>query len=334
MSLTYLAPTLTLVLEMARRNGVDPTPLLQAAAVDPDRLEDPDYRLRLERVLGLLVALEAKLPGPDAVLDVHTVWNPNAMGVLGHGWLTSPTLRAAFERLARFSRIVSEGVQVKIGEERVLDQEALTLDFHFREPEKAPVLRMSGAMAMVLAMCQALAGRDFHPLQVTLAHPAPRDTGPWFTLFQCPVVFGAPGCGFTITREAADTQLAPVPAQLEQLHDRLMLEYLADMEHGDLAEKVKAVIVELLPSGQVTDTRVARQLYMTPRTLQRRLQENGTTFKSLLTEVRNELAEHYLREGRYSLSEISYLLGFSELSAFSRAFKRWKGVSPSAYRTA
>jgi AraC-like DNA-binding protein len=183
-------------------------------------------------------------------------------------------------------------------------------------------------------MCQALAGRDFHPLEVALAHAAPSDTGPWFEHFRCPVVFEAPVCRFVVSEEAAAAARTPVSAHLEQLHDRMMLDYLQNMEGGGLEEKVKAAIVELLPSGEVTDAKVAEQLFMTDRTLQRRLHQSGTTFKQLLTEVRNELAEHYLREGRYSLSEISYLLGFSELSAFSRAFKRWKGVPPSAWRAA
>ncbi len=331
MALTYLAPALTMVLEVARRNGVEPTPLLRDLAIDPARIEDPDYRLRIEQVIALQAALEAKLP-ENAPLELHGVWNPNALGVLGHGWLTSPSLRSAFERLARFSRIVTEGVGVAVVEGTVMETPAVSLELGFHEPERAPRLRMSGTQALLLAMCQALAGRDFHPLEVTLAHTTPEESGPWFALFQCPVRFGAPRCRFSIAAEVADAPLAPVPAQLAQLHDQLMLDYLAGMESSDLAEKVKAVIVELLPSGQVTDAKVAHELFMTPRTLQRRLKERGTTFKSLLTEVRHELATHYLRDGRYSLSEISYLLGFSELSAFSRAFKRWAGVAPSAYR--
>ncbi len=331
MALTYLAPALTLVLEVARRNGVDPTPLLRDLAIDPGRIDDQNYRLRIEQAVALQAALEKQLP-QSASLTLHEIWNPNAMGVLGHGWLTSSTLRSAFERLERFSRIVTEGIDVVVVEEAVMDTPVVSMKANFIEPDKAPFLRMSGTQAILLAMCQALAGRDFHPLEVTLAHAAPEESGPWFALFQCPVRFGAPRCCFSIAAEVADAPLAPVPAQLAQLHDQLMLDYLAGMESSDLTEKVKAVIVELLPSGQVTDAKVAHELFMTPRTLQRRLKERGTTFKSLLTEVRHELATHYLRDGRYSLSEISYLLGFSELSAFSRAFKRWAGVAPSAYR--
>ena len=99
-----------------------------------------------------------------------------------------------------------------------------------------------------------------------------------------------------------------------------------------MAQKVKAIIVDQLPSGNVTDESVARTLYMSSRKLQRQLQNAGTTFNTLLNEIRKDLAQKYLREQDTSMTEIAFLLGFSESSAFSRAFKRWMGVSPTQYR--
>ncbi len=327
MALSYYAPALTITLDLARDAGVDSEPLLRAHRIDLEAVNNPRARLRLDHVLQFLQDLEERLPSRLAGLDAARFWTPNAMGVLGHAWLTSRTLRAAFHRLARFSRVVSEGVKVNLVE----TETSATLEFHFLHPGLAPWLRPDGTLAMLLAMCQALGGKSFRPQEVHVPHAQPRRTQPYRHLFGCPVLFRAEACRFQISAQAADAPRTAPPEQLEQLHDRLMLDYLRQMDEADLIGRVKGVIVDLLPSGNVTDARVARELHMTSRTLQRRLQERGTTFKRLLTEVRTDLAAQYLREGRHNLSEISFLLGFSELSAFSRAFKRWHGRPPSDY---
>jgi AraC-like DNA-binding protein len=113
-----------------------------------------------------------------------------------------------------------------------------------------------------------------------------------------------------------------------------MIEYLAELDQDHITQKVKAIIIDHLPSGNVTDEGVARALHMSSRKLQRQLQSAGTTFNTLLNEIRQDLAKQYVRDQDISMTEIAFLLGFSESSAFSRAFKRWTGVSPSAYRKA
>ena len=329
MGKTFLAPALTLLLDVARANGVDPKPLLQKHTIDPWALRRPNARLRLDSVLRFFEDLERRFPEPSAGLSASRFWNPNAMGPLGYAWLTSRTLRAAFHRLARFNHIVSEGGSITMVERAAEGLVALRVDLV--RPDIAPFLRMDASLALILAMTQALAGRDFTPAAVALAHPAPADTRPYAALFGCPVAFDAAHCEFAITLEAAEAPRTTTPPQLEQLHDRAMIEYMGRLKEENVVERAKAAMIDLLPSGGVTDARVAHELCMTPRTLQRRLREEGTTFKRLLTELRMELAEHYLGAGRYTLSEISFLLGFSELSAFSRAFKRWTGRAPSEY---
>ena len=104
------------------------------------------------------------------------------------------------------------------------------------------------------------------------------------------------------------------------------------MHEDDFSRKVERAIAELLPSGDISDDKVADALFMSTRTLQRRLSEEGLTYKQLLESVRHTLAGQYIRDEKLSLNEISYLLGFSEQSSFSRAFKRWTGTSPSEAR--
>jgi AraC-like DNA-binding protein len=96
--------------------------------------------------------------------------------------------------------------------------------------------------------------------------------------------------------------------------------------------QVKTKLIQELPSGNISEEIIAEDLYMSQRSLQRRLREEGTTYKELLNETRRDLAAQYIKASSVSINEITYLLGFSEPSNFSRAFKRWTGVSPSEYR--
>jgi AraC-like DNA-binding protein len=112
-----------------------------------------------------------------------------------------------------------------------------------------------------------------------------------------------------------------------------MVEYLAQLDDDNIIERIKAAIIDQLPSGQVTDSSIADALYLSRRTFHRRLLQQNTTFRAILNEVRQKLASQYITDSSLSLNEISFLLGFAEISSFSRAFKRWTGTSPSAFRT-
>ena len=107
---------------------------------------------------------------------------------------------------------------------------------------------------------------------------------------------------------------------------------LAGLGNGDITHKVKNAILELLPDGRMSDAKVAETLFMSNRNLQRKLEAQGTTFKTILTELRKELASKYIQDPQLTLTEVSFMLGFSEMSAFSRAFKQWTGQSPKAQR--
>ena len=183
-------------------------------------------------------------------------------------------------------------------------------------------------------MCRMNYIEDLAPVLVTLVHSMPACSPKFFEYFRSPVLFEAPTYSITLPIEAVDRILTGSNPQLAELNDQVMIEYLAKLDQNHITLKVKAAIIDQLPSGSVTDETVARALYMSSRKLQRQLQRAGTSFNNLLNEIRQDLAQKYLREEDTSMTEIAFLLGFSESSAFSRAFKRWMGVTPSQYRKA
>jgi AraC-like DNA-binding protein len=114
--------------------------------------------------------------------------------------------------------------------------------------------------------------------------------------------------------------------------DQYIIRYLAELDKNNIVQRVKGAIIDMLPSGGVCDEKVAQQLNMSTRSLQRKLQDVSTTFSKLLDEVRQEIAEHYIHDPTVSLTEIAFILGYSEYSSFWRAYKRWTQTSPSAIR--
>lgn len=112
----------------------------------------------------------------------------------------------------------------------------------------------------------------------------------------------------------------------------MLIEYVAKLGDDNIVEQTKVAIVQELASGNISDAIIARSFNMTERTLQRRLRCHGVTFKTLLNQVRMDLADTYIRDNKLSLSEILFIPGFAEISSFSHAFKRWTGKSPTDYR--
>jgi AraC-like DNA-binding protein len=148
------------------------------------------------------------------------------------------------------------------------------------------------------------------------------------------VQFDAPQPEFVLTRVQAEAPLPAASRELAVANDAMLADYLRTLDHGDVVSRVKTAIIEHLPSGAPSADLIAKDLFMSARTLHRRLSDAGTSVSETLEAVRRELAEQYINDPSRSLSEISFLLGFSEQSAFSRAFRRWTGQPPSAARDA
>jgi len=127
----------------------------------------------------------------------------------------------------------------------------------------------------------------------------------------------------------------PLPAvnrELARANDRILADFSRSLSESSFASRVRKAIMEGLSSGKPSAAEVARNLAIAQRTLQRKLQEEGTTFQDVADEVRKELALQYVQSGEYDLSEVTYLTGFSSTSSFTRAYKAWTGRTPSEDR--
>jgi len=184
-----------------------------------------------------------------------------------------------------------------------------------------------------MALSREVCTQRVVPLAVHLSLPAPDDPSAFDAHFACPIHFGAPRDAF----EVSDAQLA-LPnrlgdASISHFFDTHLDHALTELPEDDgLTRRVRSEISHALSEGVPTLTQMAKLLGMSRRTLQRRLAEVGVAYQALVSEVRRTLAEQLLRSSDYALAEVAFLTGFSDQSTFSRAFKRWSGQTPRAYR--
>jgi AraC-like DNA-binding protein len=187
-------------------------------------------------------------------------------------------------------------------------------------------------MATLVKFCRIIAGRHLNPAKACFRQDEPADPGIYFEQFRCPLEFSCPDTVLALRIEDVDKRLTGSNDQLAELNEHIVVKYLAHSAKQDIVNRAKAAIIDGLAEGRVSETSIAESLHMTPRNLHRKLQKENTSFKLLLTEVRKELAHQYIQDRSKTLTEISYLLGFSEASSFSRAYKGWTGQAPSEAR--
>ena len=327
---TNKASLLIILWNLLESYKIDPKPVFREMVLNPELMRQSRGRFRRDNIDNLWRKASEIIDDPCFGLKAAEVWHPSNLGALGYAMLASNTIRTSLDRLDRYHRFLSDQEFMKLDETK--EGLRLTLVLSHRGvdiPEQN-----DASLAVTLSMCRMNYVEDLAPVLVTLTHPKPSCSAKFFEYFRCPVLFDAPTYSLTLAVEAIDKVLPGSNPQLAELNDQVMIEYLAELDQDHIIQKVKAIIIDQLPSGKVTVENVARALFMSSRKFQRQLQNAGTTFNTLLNDIRQDLAQKYVREQDTSMTEIAFLLGFSESSAFSRAFKRWMGVSPTEYRKA
>ena len=314
----------------AAANGVTAEALYASAKLDPSVLLDPDNRIPFAQLVALYENAADLSGDTNFGLHVGESVNPSAFDVVGYCAINSPTLGAAFTRVARYHSIWTDGALFTL--ESSGDTSAVV--YRYVDPTIVDHRQDSEmTLATVAALCRNIATPDFVPTAVEFQHDAPADTSEHQRLFRCPIEFRAPANRLSFASRFLAFPIAKADPSLCVLLDRHAEELLAKFPpRNSLVDQVRSIITGELRGGDPSLERVADQLGFTPRTLQRKLQELGASHNELLDQMRRQLAIRYLREREMAICEVAYLLGFSESSSFHRAFKRWTGVTPKEFR--
>ncbi len=330
MNLTKLASVQLVLWNICRQYNQDPEAIFQKAQLDPALMYQPGARYPLNKVAMLWDEAAERIKDPCFGLAAATSWHPTHFGTLGYALLMSQSLRITLERLLRFHKVLSEARFGKIHEDK--DKKALVFTLTYRDEKPYPQGREDAALAWIMSTLRINFHHNLTPVSVCFSHARPVCAGKYYEFFQGPITFDAPAAGLALPLKLVDVLLPGANEELAEFNDQAMSRYLATLHDNSWATRVRKLIMKHLPSGSITVEKAASELNVSTRKLQRLLKEEGTTFLSLLNTTRMKLAKDYVQQDNMDLTEIAFLLGFSELSTFSRSFKRWTGQSPIQYR--
>jgi AraC-like DNA-binding protein len=326
--MSLFAPLASSLWTQVQGYGLDAASLFKEAGVDPELIFDSGARIPNERFEHLFDRAIELSHDPLFGLRAEEHFRPAHLGALGFAWLASSTIRMAFTRMSRYARMINDHLTVTLTDQG----ENLVVTFDAHRPSRHAAIREDLQLSIATNCCRALAGNRFHPALLRFTHAEPAETGYYDSLFRCPFEFGAASTSMLIKLEVASQRLTGSNEELAGLNEHIVVRYLAHAAKTDIVNRAKAAIIDGLASAGVTELRIAEALHMTARNLHRKLHKENTSFKFLLNEVRQELAEQYIRDRSITLTEMSFMLGFSEVSSFSRAYKNWTGKAPSAVR--
>jgi AraC-like DNA-binding protein len=253
------------------------------------------------------------------------------LDMLTYAMMTEPTMEAALHRFIRHTRIVSEAARFAL-EPDTQGGRWLRLDISGGEL-KVPRQRYEFVLLTILNICRWIASKPINPLAVELAYAEPWNKQRHVRVFGGPVRFGAARTGMLMSAQDLNTALPASNAMLAEMHERLAVDTIARMSQRRFTAQVREVIVRCLPDGSPPRSVAAEALCVSERTLQRRLEDEGTSYHDLLDATRRELAREYLAKPHMALGQVAFLIGFADQSAFCRACQRWFGSSPGQVRT-
>jgi len=263
--------------------------------------------------------------------DLGILFAENLHPVSMHGlWVycaASESLLEALYRLTKYYRVVSTFNRIHLSEN---DNE---VTIHFRPSTKAVVHELIDAeVAMLVYFCRFAKGRDMSIIKTELQRPPPKVRRNFDAYFCCPIAFNANDNCVTFDKKMLKQSLPASNPAIAWATEQPLIDYLRQFDEYNFGNKIKALIIDALPNGIPTQTKIAQLMNVSSRTLKRRLASKGTSYAELMEQTQRELATQYLNDSVRSIGEISNLLGYTEPSNFTRSFKKWMKLTPIEYR--
>lgn len=326
--MTMFAPLVGMLWRGIESYGLDPRLVIDENIYQPGRVSRQGDRVNfsaIEKIVNDCIHMTAD---PAFGLRVGESLLPAHLGPLGYAWMASSSLKAAVERVQRYSRMYNEQEEI-IGSR---ENGVLKVTQRLRHYSDVEDVIGDVQLSALLTLCRSNFGKALTPVFVRMRRSPPPDPQIWHDFFGVEVQFLQSDNSVGLRNSDATKQLTGASRKMVLMHEEIIRRQLTDMDRSEILNRTLATILEQLPSGSVSEVSVAKALNMSKRTLHRKLAEKGISFRSLLTNARKELVNRYIDEPTYSVTEISFLLGYTDTSAFSRAFKRWHGVSPTQAR--
>ena len=301
------------------------------AAFSPESLSDPDGRVQASLLLGLWEFLPTRCADESFGFWLAEQLQAAPLSVASWVISSSPTLGEGLTRSLRYQRLLHDDARSEL---RLTAHEVCYRHQIGAPPFRAPSAAIEFGFLSFLQLAQRITGQRVVPVRVRLQHEAPRNVTRHQAFFGAGLQFNAEVDELVLDRTALDLPLVggdPILSQIVESHAAAALARLP--AQSDVSSRVRAQISGLLREGTPSVETVCQRLRVSRRTLQRQLSAAGSSFVAELDHARHQLALGYLADPRISLQETAFLLGFSEASAFHRAFLRWTGETPNAWRS-
>ena len=315
--------------------GVEIDRLYTAAHIDPSWLENPDLQVSGD-VLKYLWREAVKQTGDmDLGLHIGEAFDLSAIGIVGYVLLNCQTYGQVLAKLSQYTRLFSQGVAIhhRVADGWVLcDCEIVgNVKNYLLDEPRQPI---ESTFAALMKATQQLTGKSLPVKAVWFQHPLPGDCSEHQRIFQTSVQFSQPKNRIIFKSNSLDWSVRSANTNLLSLFELHASDMLcAQTKAQNYSQQVTEAIIHSLQGEVPPIEAIARKLMLSVRQLQRKLQMENTSYQKLLDQTRKELALQYLKNQETSIHDVAFLLGFSEPSAFHRAFKRWTGQTPRIYRS-
>jgi AraC-like DNA-binding protein len=306
--------------------GIHVKPLLKKAGLSVEEIEDRDVRLKVRSQIKFLelgaTALQDDFLGFHLARDVDL----REIGLLYYVLASSELLNDALRRAARYSGITNEGISLKLHSAKEV---AITLEYVGVE-RRSDRHQIEFWLVSFVRLCRQLTNRRLVPRRIRVTHHRKSMPAEFRSLLGCEIEFGST-VDEIIFPETVN--LMPIGSADPYLND-ILTKYCEDAlahrapERTTLRSSVENAMAPLLPHGKARAAEIARRIGMSHRTLARKLASEGLTFSEISENLKADLARHYLKDGDLPISQIAWLLGYREVSAFTHAYKRWTGMTP------
>lgn len=317
--------------DLLRELGARPQTVFRRAQVNPRVLLDPNNRLDFAQVGRLVTECVAATGCEHFGLLVGQGAGPETAGIIHELMPFTRTVRSALYALRSHLHLHDRGGALVVTEQASALVELAYIVFRPNTPGAGQI--GDGALAILLLLLRSLCGRTWKPVGVTIAHRRPSDARPYRRFFNSPVSFDAPRSAMVVPAALLDRQLPSADARAEAA----IRAVIADAEAArplSLTLQVRRIVSAMLIGSVPSFAQIASALMMSPRTLRRRLADEGTTVTALVDETKAEIARQLIVETRMPIHEIAESLHYTKPGAFSRAYKSWTGIAPLSARRA
>lgn len=317
-----------LIWKALQARGLDSRAIFKKAGLDFKKLGDGNERYRLTQMKRLWEISLEETNDPCFGIEIGKSWAPTTFHALGYVWLASHSLKDALSQFTRYSHIVNNSLITS------LEVKGAHLHFIYTTDDDMSVHRAGrdAGVAAIITMCRMLCGPGFSPVQINVVQKRNRCSDQLDLFAGIVINYESETNLIVFDNMLSEQRLATGNSELVKVNENVAIKYLNSLVRDSVVMQIKAALVEMMPRGHVSEQEIACKLNMSVRTLQRKLSEENTCFTVLYKSSRQEMAKVYIEDPQISITEISYLLGYSEQGNFTRAFKRWYGTSPSATR--